>query len=248
MLKQTEQAPQEIYGEHCLRKNHRQELVLAVEKQMAKFCASLTKNIFTLAELAESRDPEIGSHLERVSVTSALLAGAWQKVAAPSEKLPEHFVENIRQTSVLHDIGKIGISNNILLKPDGLTGTEFEIIKTHTLIGTQIVAAMKEGYPSTILNMALEIIRSHHECWDGSGYPNQLVGTAIPLSARIMAVADVYDALTSARPYKSPCSSSEAYDIILKGSGSHFDPMVISAFAKCRSRLEEIASSWIDEV
>jgi putative two-component system response regulator len=96
--------------------------------------------------------------------------------------------------------------------------------------------------------VAIEIAQYHHEKWDGSGYPDQLVGTAIPLSARIMAVADVYDALTSTRPYKAPCSGGDAYDIILKGSGTHFDPTVVSAFMKCRSRFEEIASSWIDEV
>ena len=240
MLKQTEQAPQEIYGEHCLRKNHRQELVLAVEKQMAKFCASLTKNIFTLAELAESRDPEIGSHLERVSVTSALLAGAWQKVAAAPEKMPENFVENIRQTSVLHDIGKIGISNNILLKSDGLTGTEFEIIKTHTLIGTQIVAAMKEGYPSTILNMALEIIRSHHECWDGSGYPDGLAGDSIPLSARIIGVVDAYDVIRSKRCYKMGLSHKTACDIIRAESGRQFDPRLVTLFLKKKEKFEQI--------
>ena len=143
--------------------------------------------------------------------------------------------------SALHDIGKVAISDAILLKPGKLTAEEFEIMKTHTVVGAKTLQTMLEHYPeNTFIIMAIEISLSHHEKWDGSGYPENLKGKSIPLSARIMALADVYDALTSERCYKTAFSHEKSRDIILEGRGKHFDPAVIDAFLVLEDQFRDI--------
>jgi putative two-component system response regulator len=188
--------------------------------------------IFALAKLAESRDPETGEHLERVRNYCRLLA---RQMMTHNPKfrgtIDEDFIQLIYETSPLHDIGKVGIPDSILLKPGRLTREEFEIMKTHAIRGAETIAAMRNEFPNArFLNMAHAIILSHHEKFDGSGYPQGLSGEEIPLCARIMAVADVYDALTSVRVYKAAFTHQEAADIIIADAGKHFDPDVVEAF------------------
>ncbi|CAN5499156.1 response regulator [soil metagenome] len=170
-----------------------------------------------LAIAAEYRDDETGQHTRRVGHTSASIAEAM--------KLSANFVESIRQAAPLHDVGKIGISDTILLKPGKLTTEEFEVMKTHTVIGAKILS----GGSSPPIKLAEEIALYHHERWNGRGYSG-LVGDQIPLSGRIVSVADVFDALTHRRPYKEPWPVSLAVAEIESNSGSQFDPAVVAAF------------------
>ncbi|MEN8211618.1 MAG: HD domain-containing phosphohydrolase [Thermodesulfobacteriota bacterium] len=190
--------------------------------------------IFSLAKLAESRDPDTGAHLERIRYFSKTLAETLSKSSNAPSELNARYIENIFLTSPLHDIGKVGIPDHILLKPGRLTGKEFDIIQNHSLIGYQTLHdALQKSPKAEYLRMSAEIALSHHEKYDGSGYPNGLKGDDIPLSARIVALADVYDALTSRRVYKNAMSNDIAYTIIQKDSGTHFDPLVVKAFEQC---------------
>lgn len=187
--------------------------------------------IFAMARLAESRDPETGAHLERVRSYCKVLA---QQLAL-SEKfratIDPEFVRLIYLTSPLHDIGKVGIPDSVLLKPGRLSDREFEIMKSHAAIGAETLDAALRQFPSVrFLEMARDIAATHHERFDGSGYPAHLAGEQIPLCGRITALADVYDALTSRRVYKNAFSHDIARSTILNESGSHFDPDVVESF------------------
>jgi putative two-component system response regulator len=171
-----------------------------------------------LGRIAEHRDEETGNHILRVSHTAALLAHALGWSEADCELL--------LHASPMHDIGKIGIPDSILLKPGKLDADERRTMETHVTIG----AAMLEGDCSPLMHMAREIVLAHHEKWDGSGYPNRLAGAAIPLPGRIVALADVFDALTSDRPYKPAWPIEAAVDLVQSESDGHFDPEVVAAF------------------
>ena len=189
--------------------------------------------IFSLAKLADSRDNETGSHLERIREYSRLLCtelATWPEFAQIIDGM---YIQSIYETSPLHDIGKVGIPDQILLKPGRLTNEEFEVMTGHAKIGGDTLQAVAAAYPEAgFLHMAYQIAMTHHERWDGTGYPNRLAGEDIPLCGRIVAVADVYDALTSHRVYKPAFSHETAVDIIRDGSGSHFDPAMVRAFLK----------------
>jgi putative two-component system response regulator len=188
--------------------------------------------IFTLAKLAESRDPETGLHLDRIREYSKILGINLARQNKFADILPYADIENIYYTSVLHDIGKVGIPDTILLKPGPLDEAEFEIMKTHTIIGGKTLGQALAEYPDAqFLEVARNIAFWHHERYDGSGYPHGLSGEDIPLCARIVALADVYDALTSKRPYKKAYPHETACRIILEKRGSHFDPDIVDAFA-----------------
>ncbi|GAB6057259.1 HD domain-containing phosphohydrolase [Desulfonatronum parangueonense] len=187
--------------------------------------------IFALAKLAETRDPETGYHLERIQGYCRILAEALIGDSANFPEVNRHFIETIHATSPLHDVGKVGIPDRILLKPDRLTDEEFQIMKTHTTIGYETLhSAYRKNPKAAYLRMSAEIARAHHEHWNGNGYPDGLKGEAIPLSARILAVADVYDALISKRIYKSAFTHDTARTIIIDGRGTHFDPRIVEAF------------------
>lgn len=187
--------------------------------------------IFSLAKLAESRDTETGAHLERIREYCRLLGAELGRTGPYSDQIDGDFVELLYLTSPLHDIGKVGIPDNVLLKPGKLTEQEFSIMQQHTLIGAQTLAAVAEMNPEAgFLTMAHDIALTHHERFDGTGYPHRISGTNIPLSGRITAVADVYDALTSKRVYKPAFSHETAVNMIVEGRGSHFDPVVVDAF------------------
>ncbi len=203
--------------------------------------------IFGMAKLAESRDRDTGSHLERVRMYCRVLAEHLHTTPKFAEVVDLEFCRLIFATSPLHDIGKVGIPDAILLKSDRLTPAEFEVMKSHTTIGAETLdAALREFPGAGFLSMARDIALCHHERWDGSGYPVGLSGEGIPLAARIVALADVYDAMRSARVYKVGQSHAQARETILAGSGRHFDPDVVGAFLATEDRFEQIARQLAD--
>ena len=193
-----------------------------------------------LARLAETRDPETGYHLEQIQGYSRILAQALDLHAFP--EVSGQFIETLYATSPLHDIGKVGIPDRILLKPGRLTYKEFAIMKSHTTIGYETLrSAYRKNPRAAYLRMSAEIARSHHERFDGSGYPEGLAGDDIPLSARIVAVADVYDALISKRVYKEAFSHEKTRGIIIEASCSQFDPRLVDAFVAAEADILEVA-------
>lgn len=196
--------------------------------------------IFALARLAESRDMETGEHLERVRSYCSMLAHTLRHNGRCTNDIDDDFIQLIYETSPLHDIGKVAVPDSILQKPGKLTAEEFAVMKTHVERGAETIEAMRDEYPNAkFLNMAYNIILYHHEKFDGSGYPHGLAGTQIPLCARIMAVADVYDALTSPRVYKAAFSHDKAKSIIVSEAGRHFDPDIVDAFLACEAEFQK---------
>jgi cyclic di-GMP phosphodiesterase len=220
-------------------KRHQDELEKTIEKRTAVLRQALENmakaqrktheshldTIHRLAVAAEYKDEDTATHIRRMSHYCAILARGLN--------LPPGEVELILNASIMHDVGKIGIPDAILLKPGKLTEKEFEIMKQHTIIGARILS----GSPSELLQAGEVIALSHHEKWDGSGYPNGLVGENIPLWGRICAVADVFDALTSKRPYKEALPNEKVYEILREGRGMHFDPSIVDVFFE---RLDEV--------
>jgi putative two-component system response regulator len=203
--------------------------------------------IFAMAKLAESRDKDTGAHLERMREYSRILAeelSSWPKY---SEIIDGDYVQLIYLTSPLHDIGKVGIPDTVLLKPGRLTVEEFEVMKQHTLLGGETLKAVAGSRPDAqFLTMAYDIAMTHHEHFDGRGYPNGLRGDAIPISGRIVALADVYDALRSKRIYKQAFDHQMARQTILDARGKQFDPDVVDAFLKREMEIIEIARQFND--
>ena len=197
--------------------------------------------IFSLAKLAESRDKETGDHLERIRTYAKILAEELSLHDDFKSIIDGEYIKLLYLTTPLHDIGKVAIADSVLLKPGPLSREEFEIMKTHTTLGAQTLAEVTSSYPTAgYLKMAVDIALTHHERYDGNGYPNGLLGDEIPLCGRITAVADVYDALTSPRVYKDAFSHKVAVDIISRESGSHFDPRIVDVFLQCQHRFVEI--------
>ena len=204
--------------------------------------------IFALAKLAESRDPETGLHLERVQRFSRRIAGQVMEGLRTNQEMDSDFIRLVYQTSPLHDIGKVGIPDSILLKPGRLSDEEFEIMKSHTTIGAETLDAALTNFPQArFLQVARDIAQSHHERWDGRGYPQGLAGDDIPLAARIVAVADVYDALTSRRVYKDAYSHDVAKNIILDDAGKHFDPQVVDAFLAIEEDIIDVRQRYSED-
>lgn len=204
--------------------------------------------IFVLAKLAESRDPETGEHLDRVRAYVQVLARAMKQTQNWPE-IDEQFIHLMYSTSPLHDIGKVAIPDSVLLKPGHLNDSEFEIMKSHASAGANTLLAALDRFPNhPFLQIAHDITRSHHERYDGSGYPDGLVGEDIPLAARIMAIADVYDALTSKRVYKDAFTHQVACNIIRESAGTHFDPQLCLIFERISSKFEEIRMNTNDTV
>lgn len=203
--------------------------------------------IFAMAKLAESRDPETGTHLERVQAYSHALAVQLHRSGTYSDQIDTDFIRLIYETSPLHDIGKVAIPDCVLLKPGRLCDEEFAIMKQHTTLGAETLEAAAAKRPGArFLRVAAEIAASHHERWDGTGYPRGLRENQIPLSARIVALADVYDAMSNKRVYKPAFTHVTARAEILKGRGTHFDPMVIDAFLAAERQFLEIRTCFAD--
>ncbi len=200
-------------------------------------------SIRALARLAETRDPETGSHILRTQEYVRLLAQLLQTHPRFAHALNDSTIESLAKSAPLHDIGKVGIPDRILLKPGKLTPEEWVIMRTHTTLGAEAIAQAERDsdYKVEFLRYAKEIARSHHEKWNGSGYPDGLRGDEIPISARLMALADVFDALTCRRVYKEAFPFERSRDIIIEGRGQHFDPDVVDAFAAHLEQFRAIA-------
>ncbi|MBI3466223.1 MAG: response regulator [Planctomycetes bacterium] len=193
--------------------------------------------IFAMAKLAESRDQETGTHLERICNYALILAQHLAEQPEYRTQIEPGFAQMIHLTSPLHDIGKVGIPDGVLLKPGRLSAAEFEIMKQHTTIGAETLDAVLRQHPDvSFLRMARDIALCHHERFNGTGYPNGLVGRDIPLCGRIVALADVYDALTTKRVYKDAYTHAVARETILQECGKHFDPDMVEAFIQNEER------------
>lgn len=222
-------------------KSFQQDLQHMVEKRTQELKQALrdldnahVEVLERLCAAAEHKDDDTAMHIRRMSAYTALIA---EKLGMSAEE-----VQIIRVSSPMHDVGKIGIPDHILLKPAKLDATEWHIMKTHPDVGSQILANATSRY----MQMGAIIARTHHEKWDGSGYPEGLTGEDIPIAGRICAVADVFDALTSQRPYKAPFSTEQALEIMRAGRGTHFDPRVLDAFLEIMDDVLQIKAHYQD--
>jgi putative two-component system response regulator len=230
-----------------LRDNNR-FLQTEVDRRTREITAIQDVTILAMASLAETRDNETGNHIRRTQHYVRALAEHLRTHPRFGYQLDDTTIELLFKSAPLHDIGKVGIPDAILLKPGKLDPDEFAIMKTHTTLGRDAIAAAEErlGTQVAFLHYAKEIAYYHQEKWDGSGYPTGVAGDDIPMSARLMAVADVYDALISRRPYKEPKTHEQAMEMMLQWRGTHFDPDVLDAFVAIERQFREIAALHAD--
>ena len=223
-----------------------------LEQEVARRTQELSNaqdvTILAMTSLAETRDSDTGNHIRRTQHYVKALAQALVDHPRFKGQLSQLVINALFKSAPLHDIGKVGIPDRILLKPSSLSLEEFEIMKTHTTLGFEAIEQAEKtlGTPVPFLQMAKEIALSHQEKWDGSGYPQGLKGDAIPMSARLMAVADVYDALISQRVYKAALPHDRAVQIVFQGRGSHFDPDMVDAFIGIQDEFNAIAQRYKD--
>ncbi|MHB8873469.1 MAG: response regulator [Myxococcaceae bacterium] len=216
-----------------------------VKAQVKEISDSQVATILALAKLSEDRDEDTGNHILRVQHYCRALAGRLATQGVFGSLIDEAFIDTLFHASALHDIGKVGIPDAILLKPARLTPEEVTIMKTHAALGAETLAAVTQSYPeNAFVRMGVEVARSHHERWDGSGYPQGLKAEAIPLTARIVVIADQYDALRNKRPYKPAFDAARTYAILTEGDGrsspDHLDPRVLAAFKDIAPEFEAI--------
>ncbi len=204
--------------------------------------------VFAMASLAETRDSDTGKHILRVQNYVKSLAQRLKTHPRFVDVLTEPYISILYRSAPLYDMGTIGIPDRILLKPSRLTAAEFEIMKTHTTLACEAIENAEKalGVKADLLQIMKELVYSHQEKWDGSGYPQGLSGDQIPLSARLMAIADVYDALISDRVYKAGVPHDQAVAIIFQGRDSHFDPDLVDAFIEIQDEFQAIAQSFVD--
>jgi HD-GYP domain-containing protein (c-di-GMP phosphodiesterase class II) len=218
-------------------------LEMEVQRRIAHSLDVRNALIFGLAKLADYRDTDTGKHLERIAAFSELLG---TELRAVHPWIDRRWIERLRLASSLHDIGKVGIPDSILLKPGALTPQEREVMQQHSIIGADTLMCIRERLgPDEFIDMGIEVALQHHEKWDGTGYPGGLRGEEIALSARIVALADFYDALTSARVYKAARSHEETRAMILAERGRHFDPDVVDAFERVHERFDTIRRTLV---
>ncbi|WP_101103152.1 response regulator [Macromonas bipunctata] len=220
-----------------------------VVRRTAEVMAIQDVTIMAMASLAETRDSDTGNHIRRTQHYVKVLAQHLRKHPRFASVLDDdRYIALLFKSAPLHDIGKVGIPDRILLKPGQLTFEEFEIMKTHTTLGRDAIQSAEEhlGMKVEFLNLAKEIAYGHQEKWDGSGYPQGAAGEAIPVGARLMAVADVYDALISRRVYKEGMPHEKAAAIIVQGRGQHFDPDIVDAFVAVQDQFQAIAQRFAD--
>ncbi|MBU0513199.1 MAG: two-component system response regulator [Proteobacteria bacterium] len=241
-LQATVQSQMQVKAYHDHMKNYQEELEAEVAQRtrqlnntLAKLQVASLDTICRLSRAAEYKDDDTGAHIKRMSNYSAMVARQMG--------LNDKVVETILYASPMHDVGKIGTPDHILLKPGKLDPEEWVVMKQHTTIGGKIL----EGADSGFLKLAEVIALTHHEKWDGNGYPRGLKATEIPLAGRIVAIADVFDALTSKRPYKEAFSVEKSYQIIREGRGNHFDPAVVDAFFAIQDELLSVKEKYTDE-
>ena len=229
-------------------KDKAQYLESEVTKRTQELAAIQDVTILAMASLAETRDNDTGNHIRRTQYYVELLANSLKDHERFRDFLSEHTIKLLFKSAPLHDIGKVGIPDRILLKPGRYEPHEFEIMKTHCKLGRDAIQHAEDqlGLEVDFLKYAKEIAYGHQEKWDGSGYPEGLAGDAIPISARLMAVADVYDALISRRVYKEGMPHAKAASIIAEGRGSHFDPDIVDAFMALQEQFQEVAKRYAD--
>lgn len=204
--------------------------------------------VIALAKLAEHRDDDTGRHLDRVTTYCSLLAEELRTQPEYAEVIDAAFIQNIRLAAPLHDIGKVAIPDAILLRPGKLNEDEMAVMQTHVIAGVETIRSVLARAPAAgFLAMAEEMIHGHHEWWNGEGYPNRIRGTEIPLSARILAIADVYDALTTKRVYKNAIPHDRSVEIIVEHAGTQFDPQVVAAFLRCTPVFKRLAEDLNDD-
>lgn len=235
---------------HLALYDQNRELEKKVAKRTREILYTQDVTIYGMAVLAETRDNETGKHIMRTQQYVKTLAECMMDKEKYRDYLSTSKIELLFKSAPLHDIGKVGIADSILLKPGKLTDEEFGEMKNHTIYGRDAIIkseqALGKSSSTTFLTLAREIAYSHHEKWDGSGYPEGLSGEDIPVSGRLMAVADVYDALISARVYKPAFPHEKAVAIILEGRGKHFDPALVDAFIEVQDIFKEIAAKYAD--
>ncbi len=219
-----------------------------VARRTQELSAIQDVTIMVMASLAETRDTDTGMHIRRTQFYVQALAQQLRHHPRFLHKLTDAFIDMLFKSAPLHDIGKVGIPDHILLKPGELSLQEFEIMKRHTTLGHDAIVHAEQslGIEVEFLRTAKDIALSHHEKWNGSGYPQGLTGESIPLSARLMAVADVYDALISHRVYRQGVQHDQATAIILAGKGTHFDPDMVDAFRDIQGQFQDIATRFAD--
>ncbi len=224
-------------------------LEMEVVKRTREIRSIQEVTIIALASLAETRDNETGNHLRRTQLYVKSLALALQKRGKFTSFLNENNIELLYKSAPLHDIGKVGIPDHILLKQGKLTPEEFEIMKSHVKLGREAIERAEQALGTKVdfLQIAKDVVLYHHEKWDGSGYPESIAGENIPIAARLMAIADVYDALISRRVYKEPFSHLHAVEVITQGKGIHFDPTMVEVFEEIKDEFQAIASNFPDE-
>ncbi|MEJ2283753.1 MAG: HD domain-containing phosphohydrolase [Desulfobacterales bacterium] len=231
-----------IFGSHVQYTiNKRKKAEMDLLESYRKLQNARMATILGLAKLAEYRDEGTGTHLERIREYAKLIAEQLARNPKYAGHITPEYIDDIYQSSILHDIGKVGIPDAVLLKPDKLSDEEFEVIKRHTTLGGDAIKAIEANIEGqSFLALGKEIAYNHHEKWDGSGYPRGLNGNGIPLSARIIALADVYDALTTKRFYKEAFSHKKSRQIILELKGTHFDPEVVDVFLALEDEFNRI--------
>ena len=238
-----------IFGSHVQYTiNKRKKAEMDLLESYRKLQNARMATILGLAKLAEYRDEGTGTHLERIREYAKLLAEALSNNPKYTGHITPEYVDDIYQSSILHDIGKVGIPDAVLLKPDKLSDEEFNVIKRHTTLGGDAIKAIEakiEG--QSFLALGKEIAYNHHEKWDGSGYPRGLSGEGIPLSARIIALADVYDALTTKRFYKEAFSHKRSRQIIVDLKGTHFDPEMVDVFLALQDEFNRIRRENLED-
>jgi adenylate cyclase len=229
--------------------DERKKLEVDLDESQQNFMDSRVATILGLAKLAEYRDSDTGLHLERMREYSRLLASELANHPKYREYITQEYIDDIYLSSILHDIGKVGIPDSILLKPGKLDFDEFNIMKGHSNLGGEAISTVEEQVKiRSFLTLGRDIAYHHHEKWDGSGYPFQLTAEKIPLSARIVAVADVYDALTSLRPYKKAFPHEKAVEIILGEKGTHFDPDLVDLFMDLSTQFDKVRGNMQDSL
>jgi len=233
---------------HLQLKYHQDNLQRLVLERTRELAMTRSATIESMAVLAEYRDPETGGHIQRTKNYVLLLAQHLASHPDYAAQLDDETIALLVESAPLHDIGKVGIPDQILLKPGRLTAAEFEEMKKHAKYGHDTIKATEKklGQQLSFLRHAREIAYSHHERWDGSGYPRGLSGNTIPLSGRFMALADVYDALISKRVYKPPFPHRKAVGIITEGSAGHFDPAMVAAFLQLEGEFRQVALQFAD--
>ena len=225
--------------------NYSEHLEEIVQEKVQQLADALWGTITALVFLAESRDDSTGGHLRRISETCRVVATALSTNSVYSEQLTYDFIVNLQQASPLHDIGKVGIPDSILLKRGKLTAAEFDEMKKHTTIGAHTLESAYQHYrKSDLIKMGIEIALSHHERWDGLGYPDGLKGNEIPLSAQIVAICDVYDALRSTRCYKTASSHEDSLVEIRRDIGHRFNPIIAKVFLRYEREIEQIYQGY----